>query len=287
MLAQPRERNHTLRSLDRLAAGVTLGVPAAVGLLISVAWSAQATARSDQATVVAAPAAARSAAAVNPGAAQAIADDCASCHKLSTIGSHPVGVIPALRIPASMPLVAGKIGCTTCHDPAAAADHAGRKPAGRTFLREEDRGGSLCAACHTSDSGRTSPHANSHTRVHAPKPSLLGKSSGGRKSELDAESRSCMGCHDGSTASDAGSHTIRSMSFEANADHPVGVKYKSRPAGDTDAIILTPIASLDKRVRLFDERVGCNSCHNVFSREKKLLVMDNKASRLCLACHVE
>jgi len=36
---------------------------------------------------------------------------------------------------------------------------------------------------------------------------------------------------------------------------------------------------------LFDGKVGCLSCHNPYGDKKYSLVMENKRSGLCLACH--
>ena len=44
-------------------------------------------------------------------------------------------------------------------------------------------------------------------------------------------------------------------------------------------------ASLDRRIRLFNGRVECSSCHSPYSDEASLLVMPNRQSALCLSCH--
>ena len=53
------------------------------------------------------------------------------------------------------------------------------------------------------------------------------------------------------------------------------------------AVRLVDAARLDGRIRLFDQAVGCGSCHSVYSMQPKLLVTSNLRSRLCLSCHVE
>lgn len=96
-----------------------------------------------------------------------------------------------------------------------------------------------------------------------------------------------MACHDGASASDAGLHGLgarRDGQFSRTQEHPIGVRYQNNRERE---IRLVNPASLDKRVRLFDQTVGCGSCHSVFSKQKQLLVMDNLGSRLCLSCHVE
>ena len=42
---------------------------------------------------------------------------------------------------------------------------------------------------------------------------------------------------------------------------------------------------LDQMIRLYSGRLGCGTCHSVYSKHAKHLVMDNRGSRLCIACH--
>ena len=44
-------------------------------------------------------------------------------------------------------------------------------------------------------------------------------------------------------------------------------------------------AVLDKRIRLFNGKVGCGSCHNPYSKNAKFLVIETEGGRLCLSCH--
>jgi predicted CXXCH cytochrome family protein len=73
--------------------------------------------------------------------------------------------------------------------------------------------------------------------------------------------------------------------LEPADDHPIGVRYTQRRAAG--AASLVPASALDSRIQLFDNQVGCNSCHSPFSTEKGLLVMSNERSGLCLSCHRE
>jgi len=41
----------------------------------------------------------------------------------------------------------------------------------------------------------------------------------------------------------------------------------------------------EQEIRLFEGRIGCGTCHDPFSKLPKQLVMSNKGSRICLACH--
>ena len=55
-----------------------------------------------------------------------VSDARVSCHQMPTGLSHPVGVTPSMAVPAGLPLDAGRVSCTTCHDEQAAAGHASR-----------------------------------------------------------------------------------------------------------------------------------------------------------------
>jgi predicted CXXCH cytochrome family protein len=48
-----------------------------------------------------------------------------------------------------------------------------------------------------------------------------------------------------------------------------------------------PAGMLDKNISLFDGKVGCGTCHNIYSQIRNLLVLDNARSKLCLECHLK
>jgi predicted CXXCH cytochrome family protein len=96
-----------------------------------------------------------------------------------------------------------------------------------------------------------------------------------------------MTCHDGAIAGDAGGHQTRRLAFDGSTEHPVGVELRDRNVGQPDEILFVGHSALDPRIRLFDGKVGCGSCHNQYSSRESLLVMSNHQSRLCLACHIE
>lgn len=91
---------------------------------------------------------------------------------------------------------------------------------------------------------------------------------------IDYESRTCMGCHDGSRGKGLG------------VSHPVGVAYDEMAwAAKGSRHRLTDRHQLDARVRLFDGNVGCGSCHNIYSQTPKMLSMPNTRGQLCTSCH--
>lgn len=215
---------------------------------------------------------------------------CQSCHQMDTLLSHPVGFVPSESIPDAFPLQNGRITCVTCHD---TRRHDG-KP-GDTMLRTGLAGEAFCTQCHQSFPGkRQSYHGmgvgkahllGANRQAHSVAVAAAPLASATLTSGLDEESTTCMTCHDGLGAVDAGGGAMHSIGeFQANAEHPIGVAYPKHSSRSSDATFVDS-HKLDPRIRLFASTVGCGSCHSVYSKQNKLLVMDNYGSRLCLGCH--
>lgn len=198
--------------------------------------------------------------------------NCVDCHHFNAVLSHPTGIAPSMTTPASLPLASGTIDCVTCHD--APADHQ----SGSTKVGVRGGANGLCLQCHTV------AEKFGHAAVRG-MPAHL-KSDSQRSASLngmDAESAACLSCHDGAMAS-AGD--VRLPGLDLQATHPVGVRARLDAPSNSDSR-LVDVAGVDGRVRLFGKAVGCGSCHSVYSRAGRLLVMSNAKSRLCLSCHVE
>jgi predicted CXXCH cytochrome family protein len=220
-----------------------------------------------------------------------IGGDCGGCHEIDEPWSHPVGIVPSIPVPPEFPLEDGRLVCTTCHDNRSSADHARARRFHEPLLRAVSPA-ALCAGCHDpTGTARGEMHATMLRRAHlrapdggAPAPPAVDVDG----VQLDLESRTCLGCHDGSVAPAAAGASDRHGPLGARhaappligASHPVGVRYgrgRDRNLWSAD--------TLDPRIRLFNQRVGCGSCHSPFARHKALLVMPNSASQLCLSCH--
>jgi len=214
---------------------------------------------------------------------------CTECHQFDELFSHPVDIYPpeSMDIPAELPLTNGKVTCMTCHA-GSAGDHSTEEISeiGVALASSESP---QCAQCH--DPGGYSVgemHSNAISLAHLPHATQSGSSQRSTQSNLpewlDSESSSCMSCHDGAMASGSGSVSgMNSMFAEMGSEHPIGA-YELTNAYDSDGD-LTPLNMLDDRVRLFNNQVGCGSCHSLYSNEAKLLVMSNEGSQLCLSCH--
>lgn len=90
--------------------------------------------------------------------------------------------------------------------------------------------------------------------------------------ELDPTSKNCITCHDGTYAS---SVSINAGTWQHsggmgtsrldNSKHPIGIDYevsRKKYGRKTD---LRPINLVDKRLHLFDGKLGCGTCHNPYS----------------------
>lgn len=235
-------------------------------------------------------------------ASEALDIRCERCHHFTTGLTHPVD-IPSAAPGNGLPLVAGRIVCTTCHDDRASRPHGGsqRGLSGNDPMLRMDSVEGLCSSCHRPTSrDRASVHALGILQAHLDTQgsSWAGGSSnrhrGGIPSAVrgsqgvDAESSVCMTCHDGTVAADVAVHIgsakgMRGGDMEGASSHPIGVVYNASVA--RDAVQLRSLGSLDRRIRLFNQRVGCGSCHSVFSRQQDFLVFPNDRSVLCLSCH--
>lgn len=207
---------------------------------------------------------------------------CMECHNVSKAYSHPTGMVPPFAVPAEMPLDwSGRMTCVTCHDP-----HGEDFPGGGFLLRSEYRGQFFCQQCH----GHSLPLGGRHmgTGGIAHFKGDVPSESGQWSRLLDPVSAECLACHDGVVApatsyrveggDDALTYSQRKLS------HPIGMDYNRAAMRDRE---LRPAATLAPYITLFNGKVGCGSCHNVFSREKNLLVVSDRGSALCFECHIK
>jgi hypothetical protein len=209
---------------------------------------------------------------------------CGACHSIDPVMSHPVAVMPTMRVPADLPLESGRITCLTCHE-ADAASHTTASRNHAPLLRRQATGPELCVACHAKEASTSakSMHALALGKAHMTKKADSGGSQGLSWGRVDGESQNCLSCHDGMMASDAslGSGGVRGAHGK---DHPVGVAYRNS-SKSMGVMPLAPASMLNSRIRLFNQTVGCGSCHSLYSQEDRHLVMSNLRSKLCLSCH--
>ena len=206
---------------------------------------------------------------------------CTECHNVSAAYSHPSGMIPSFTVPEEFPLDwSGRMTCATCHDP------HGEATGGHTdFIRTSFRGRAFCELCHKQFLPVEGRHLGAGGRAHSRVKADLNPDLASRV--LDEVSRECLNCHDGIIGSDASYHVggEEYLTYKQRSlSHPIGIDYRQATMRDSE---LRAPETLSPYIVFFDGKVGCGSCHNVYSREKNLLVVSNRGSALCLECHIK
>ena len=211
---------------------------------------------------------------------------CGLCHEVGGEQTHPVDVSPSFAVPATFPLDGGgRLVCSSCHDPhrASGGSARGRNP----LLRTDATGETLCRTCHGAI-GRADLRAW-HVVVTEPTHGGDASEEPSYDGEIDRLSKSCLNCHDGSIASDVAIAAIwERRGFDLGKSHPIGMDYRRRAGPgrlNGGSSNLRDVSLLDDRIRLIDGKVGCGSCHNMYSGLPDFLVMAGGNGRLCMSCH--
>lgn len=213
---------------------------------------------------------------------------CAECHEqiLSDGYMHPLNVRPEhMIIPSDMPLSrSGEINCVTCHD--VHSDYLTPYGARTYFLRRQEKGKAFCSICH-SGLELNRGHKASLGEAHFRSQYIVTNTS----QEIDSMSRNCISCHDGTYATSVSilagewKHGNEFMRHDKGS-HPIGINYEAVRINRGRRTDLKPISQVDFRIRFFNGKVGCGSCHDPYSRIEKQLVMSDENSKLCFACHI-
>ena len=200
---------------------------------------------------------------------------CKKCHAdITSMSSHPSDIYPVLaKIPPDLPLHSGMITCNTCHN-----IHRERfLTSGKKtfFLRSAKIGRAFCISCHIIMS---EGHVETLVVAHPSKKyKVMDKSR-----LIDPASMECIGCHDGIQGRTVEHRLGPGIWSHESSSHPISVGYNaSRMKGKK----LKPISMVDKRIRFFDGKIGCGTCHDLYSKIPKKLVMSNDGSKLCYECH--
>jgi len=200
--------------------------------------------------------------------------ECISCHSdLETQKSHPVNVYPSMNIPADLPLVDGRLSCITCHF--VHPENSIGFITDNNLLRRQTKGVLFCTTCHRVDSKGHIILGNIH-------PGSYQETDGSTR--LDPLTLQCIECHDTYLRVPVSSLGAgRWYHYNKRANHPIGVSYVDISREKRNEF--RPVSMLRKEIRLFDGKIGCGTCHSIYSKEPYMLVIDNEGSRLCLECH--
>jgi hypothetical protein len=103
---------------------------------------------------------------------------------------------------------------------------------------------------------------------------------------LDAESRTCLSCHEGVYITIPTDHETleqKARRWQNMSDHPIGMDYQQVAMRKTRNYNF-PLAD-GRKIRLFDGQVGCGSCHSLYAKTRNHLVMPQEKGVLCRNCH--
>lgn len=202
-----------------------------------------------------------------------ITGSCQKCHTdLNEIQMHPTDIIPKMRIPLDMPLFKKKLTCLTCHFAHPEKKHKFMEK--NFFLRRSTKGRLFCSTCHTVDNVNHVVLDNAHI---------------GKYIELDPDlkidflSLSCLKCHENTiNKNDLNSigAGIWNHPDRVKINHPIGINYEKFCEGESSKNYF-PVAVL--KIKLFDGKIGCGTCHSITSKRGKILVMEQ--TMLCRQCH--
>lgn len=200
---------------------------------------------------------------------------CLNCHPESgSPKSHPVDIYPydVGSVPDDLPLYKRKITCMTCH-------LAHPLPDGKTqvqLLRGNAGRSMFCLSCHRQEKKNHIDLGTAHMNP---------KSSSDTAHRLDRMSVLCMECHPGKISDRKSAPALFRFICSSSLNHPVGISFDGIRGKKARQIRNENMLSPD--IKLFNGKIGCLTCHNIYSVNRKLLVMDNRKSRLCLECHIK
>jgi len=179
------------------------------------------------------------------------------------------------------------VTCLSCHQPELSG---GSDSQTDRILQQPEQVG--CDSCHLQLSGslRQQSHWKFSRKAHlltlVPGSENDKFSSDLKVSDIDTESSTCLGCHDEVSANvpamnQAGHRGGRG--YSGMSDHPIGMNYQSVLVDNS--MLYNSLKIGPNRIRMFDGKVGCGSCHSLYSQIPSLLAVGNDRSALCRECH--
>ncbi|TKJ36636.1 MAG: hypothetical protein CEE38_10025 [Planctomycetes bacterium B3_Pla] len=157
-------------------------------------------------------------------------------------------------------------------------------------------GGSTCSFCHTPHGSLAGTPLWSHKLSNAVYSIYQSSSLEANVGQPTGSSKYCLSCHDGTVAlaesitggSGGGTYITpgtANLGTDLSDDHPISFVYST--ALSTEDVQIRPPSTLPEELRL--DRTGelqCTTCHDAHdNRYGNFLVMSNRQSRMCLACH--
>ncbi len=157
-------------------------------------------------------------------------------------------------------------------------------------------GGSTCSFCHTPHGALTGTPLWSHKLSTAVYDIYQSSSLEANVGQPTGSSKYCLGCHDGTVAlaesigggSGGGTYITpgkANLGTDLSDDHPISFVYSM--ALSTEDVQIRPASAVSERFKLDKSReLQCTTCHDPHdNRYGNFLVMSNRRSQMCLACH--
>ena len=91
---------------------------------------------------------------------------------------------------------------------------------------------------------------------------------------IDQITAKCLSCHENNDISNSSSHS---------GNHVIGIDYADSAARNK---LLRAVLDLPVELVLFDGVITCASCHGANPHDGQSLVVTNRGSALCGACHL-
>lgn len=216
-----------------------------------------------------------------------ITELCFSCHTEIKELSHPIDMRPSMSVPSDFPLDwKNEVTCVTCH-----FAHSGGY--GDFHLRSSMSDAGFCALCHAYNESEAHKEALGAAHLVGDDTRRYIALEDDRNLDdlpFDDLSFKCLTCHDALFANDSLVETRQNaLGFYHNENgiglsHPIGVFYADARRRYFEAY--RAVKDLPPQIRFFNGMVGCGTCHNPYSKDGHAqLVISNRGSALCLACH--
>lgn len=198
---------------------------------------------------------------------------CRTCHDQLGAYSHPSQLTPSMAMPAGFWLDEdGQMNCATCHTP---HPEAGQETP--YLLRTASADIGFCRNCHTESVSAEGKHLSAVFIAHSKRYTDPRSAEG----QVDSITADCISCHDGSGHGQQANFCLLGQEGQC-AGHVVGLDYDNIAASKDG---MNPRGSLSPLISFYEGKVGCASCHSLYSLNNTQLTVDNRGSTLCLNCH--
>lgn len=216
---------------------------------------------------------------------------CIQCHPVDADFNHPVGVTLS-QSASDLPLDENsRMTCLTCHEATRTIDDMLDVYLSKPYLLRK-QGSLLCASCHERMGAtlKERSHWQFSTFAHLNRKRINRQSDVALEESVsvglvDLESHTCLGCHDNMVVSVGQDFSADFADYSVGKEHPIGIDYAGA-VFDNSQEFRFPISD-QSGIRLFSGKVGCGSCHSLYSSRPNHLSNTFDKGTLCRSCHIK